>query len=81
MKKTSTGLSRDASNPFSEQTHEQIVEELRKRNLQDGTYRVKKVHLLEKNDPPRQPSTVTFRLPTSKASQSIHRSEKLFSSN
>ncbi|CAF1298561.1 unnamed protein product [Adineta ricciae] len=83
LKKTSTGLSRDASNPFSEQAHEKMVEELRKRdkNLQDGTYRVKKVHLLEKNDPPPEPRTVTFRLPTSKANQSIQRSEKLFSSN
>jgi hypothetical protein len=61
---------------------------LRKRNkdTKDGIYRVKKVHLLEKSDPNEHASAaVSFNLPPppssarTKASQSIFRSEKLFS--
>ncbi|UJR30352.1 hypothetical protein I4U23_017887 [Adineta vaga] len=88
LKKSSTVLSQETTNPLSEQTHDQVVEELRKRNkdFKDGTYRVKKVHLLEKSDlqpPPPPPPLlkVTFNLPPTKASQSITRSEKLFSSS
>jgi hypothetical protein len=85
LKKPSTGLPQDVSNPLSEQTHDQVLEELRKRdkNVKDGTYRVKKVHLLEKGDLNEPSSTVSFNLPPTtprtKASQSILRSEKLFS--
>jgi hypothetical protein len=75
------------SNPLSEQTHNKVLEELRKRNknTKDGVYRVKKVHLLEKNDlEPRPPPvllTRPSRPPSSKASQSILRSEKLLFSD
>ncbi|CAF0793063.1 unnamed protein product [Adineta steineri] len=81
LKKSSTVLSQDVSNPLSEQTHHKVLEQLRKhnKNTKDGIYRVKKIHLVEKNE---QPSTVTNNLPTTttttKASQSILRSKKLF---
>ncbi len=84
LKNSSTVLSQDLSNPISEQTHNKVLEELRKRNknTKDGVYRVKKVHVIEKTDPEPHPSAVSFsrppRPPSSKASQSILRSEKLF---
>ncbi len=84
LKKSSTVLSQDISNPLSVQTHDKASEELRKRNknTQDGIYRVKKVHLLETNDRENQPPSVTFNLPpvksSAKANQSISKSEKLF---
>ena len=84
LKNSSTVLtSQDGSNPLSERTHDQIVEELRQRNKnsKDGTYRIRKVHLLEKNDPNQPPPTVSFNLGQrpNRASQSISRSERLFS--
>jgi hypothetical protein len=71
------------SNPLSTQTHDKVLEELRKqnKNTKDGTYRVKKIHLLEKSELENQPSTVSFNIPqtpSTKASQSILRSERLF---
>lgn len=88
LKNSSTAFSQDMSNPLSHQTHDRILEELRRHQFDDndGTYRIKKVHVLEKNDPAYQPPTVRFNLPPStrspysKASQSIWRSERLLSS-
>ncbi|CAF2037194.1 unnamed protein product [Rotaria magnacalcarata] len=82
LKKPSTVLSQDAYNPLSARTHDQMLEELRKRNsnIDDGVYRVKKVHLLEKSDRENYAPRVSFNLPSSKATQSISRSEKLLSS-
>ncbi|CAF0763301.1 unnamed protein product [Rotaria sordida] len=79
LKKPSTVLSQEKYNPLSIQTHDEVLEELRKRNnnTNDGMYRVKKVHILEKDDHGNQPLTLSFNLPSSKASQSILRSEKL----
>lgn len=84
LKNSSTVLSREISNPLSEQTHDTILEELRKsnKNIKDGTYRIKKVHILEKNIPENHPPPAKFDLPPSypptKAKQSISRSERLF---
>ncbi|CAF2473024.1 unnamed protein product [Rotaria sp. Silwood2] len=79
LKKPSTVLSQEKYNPLSIQTHDEVLEELRKRNnnTKNGMYRVKKVHILEKDDRENQPLTVPYSLPSSKASQSILRSEKL----
>ena len=83
LKHPSTAFAPDISNPLSEQTHNRVLDELRRQNpnTKDGIYRVKKVHLLEKTDSePRQapvPYTRPVRRPSSKASQSILRSEKL----
>lgn len=85
LKNSSTVLtSQDRSNPLSERTHDRALEELRQQNKdsKDGLFRIKKVHLLEKNDPKHPPPAVPFSVPPQrkKASQSISRSERLFSS-
>ena len=65
-------------NPSSS-VHAQVAEEVRKNHqeIKDGTYRVKKVHVLEKKTPARVSFNV--RPKSSKASQSIAKSEQLFS--
>lgn len=87
LKNSSTVLaSQDRSNPLSERTYDRTLEELRQQNKdsKDGLFRTKKVHLLEKNDPKHPPPAMPFSSapppPGKKASQSISRSERLFSS-
>ncbi|CAF3504291.1 unnamed protein product [Rotaria sp. Silwood1] len=79
LKKPSTVLPQENYNPLSIQTHDEVLEELRKRNnnTNDGVYRVKKVHIIEKDDRENQPINVSFNPSPSKASQSILRSERL----